>query len=252
MSNSVTIDPANTAAVLDLVKQVEANGGTPPEEKPAQEQKSEGESQESKSESTEKPAGDALESLEIEKQAAPAFTMDSLAEEFAANNGTLTEATKNGLIKALEAGGLDNPAAWIEQFVTGLQYTGAAARDSALALVGGEEGFKAMATWAKASVPEAELAAYNEAVKSKNPHTQKLAVQGMYARFQASGAAPKTPTNSNRVEAGANANAGGIEPVTTNRQVAALVSDPRYATDAAYRAQVDRRIQAGLDAGKRS
>jgi len=107
-------------------------------------------------------------------------------------------------------------------------------RDTGVA--GGEQNFTQIVQWAQ-TLSDAEKTAYNDAVKSGNVAAVKLAVSGMAAKYQQSyGRDPKL--------VGGRASTPGPEAFTSWAQVTKAMSDPRYDSDPAYRAEVENRIAA--------
>jgi len=103
--------------------------------------------------------------------------------------------------------------------------------------VGGAEAYKSMMSWASDNLSEAEINAYNTTVNGKDLEATKLAIAGLNARFKnAEGVEPNL--------------AKGDRPSTSNAsgyrswaEVTAAMSDPRYAKDEAYQADVQAKIK---------
>ena len=150
------------------------------------------------------------------------------SKEFFENDGQLSEETYN----ALEKAGL--PRDLVDSYAAGQQ-----------ALLSSEEGqiksvaqgnYEAMAEWANENLPQEEVEAFDEAVTGGTVSQAKLAVQGLYARYQnAVGAKPKLTQ-------------GGVSGVSTMpfksmQELARAQSDPRYKSgDKAYHEEIDRRL----------
>jgi len=100
--------------------------------------------------------------------------------------------------------------------------------------IGGEESYKAMIEWASENLSEAEQNAYDEVVESGSVDAAKLAVQGLFSRFQSSGKAPNLMQGQ--------AQGSGVVPFNSVAQVREAMSDKRYSQDPAYRKQVEQRI----------
>ena len=150
------------------------------------------------------------------------------SKEFFENDGQLSEETYNVLEKA----GL--PRDLVDSYAAGQQ-----------ALLASEEGqiksvaqgnYDAMAEWANENLPQEEIDAFDEAVTGGTISQAKLAVQGLYARYQ------------NEVGAKPKLTQGGVSGVTTMpfksmQELARAQSDPRYKTgDKAYHEEIDRRL----------
>jgi len=96
--------------------------------------------------------------------------------------------------------------------------------------------YDAMAEWANENLPQEEIDAFDEAVTGGTISQAKLAVQGLYARYQNEvGAKPK-------LTQGAVAGASTI-PFKSIQELARAQSDPRYKSgDKAYHEEIDRRL----------
>src|SRR6056300_524576 len=150
------------------------------------------------------------------------------SKEFFENDGQLSEETYN----ALEKAGL--PRDLVDSYAAGQQ-----------ALLASEEGqiksvaqgnYDAMAEWANENLPQEEIDAFDEAVTGGTISQAKLAVQGLYARYQNEvGAKPK-------LTQGAVAGTSTI-PFKSIQELARAQSDPRYKSgDKAYHEEIDRRL----------
>jgi hypothetical protein len=150
------------------------------------------------------------------------------SKEFFENDGQLSEETYN----ALEKVGL--PRDLVDSYAAGQQ-----------ALLASEEGqikgvaqgnYDAMAEWANENLPQEEIDAFDEAVTGGTISQAKLAVQGLYARYQnAVGAKPKLTQGA--------VNGVSTMPFKSMQELARAQSDPRYKSgDKAYHEEIDRRL----------
>jgi hypothetical protein len=150
------------------------------------------------------------------------------SKEFFENDGQLSEETYNVLEKA----GL--PRDLVDSYAAGQQ-----------ALLSSEEGqiksvaqgnYDAMAEWANENLPQEEIDAFDEAVTGGTISQAKLAVQGLYARYQNEvGAKPKLTQGA----------VSGVStmPFKSMQELARAQSDPRYKSgDKAYHEEIDRRL----------
>lgn len=104
---------------------------------------------------------------------------------------------------------------------------------------GGEENFTRMVQWAASNLSSKEVEAFNKMVDSGDESTVLFAVQGLRAAFEsANGASP-----SRTVQAYA-AQSSGVSGFRSWSEVTQAMSDPRYASDPAYRSDVERRLAA--------
>ena len=151
------------------------------------------------------------------------------SKEFFENDGQLSEETYNTLEKA----GL--PRDLVDSYAAGQQ-----------ALLSSEEGqiksvaqgnYEAMAEWANENLPQEEVEAFDEAVTGGTVSQAKLAVQGLYARYQNEvGAKPKLTQGA--------VNGVSTMPFRSMQELARAQSDPRYKSgDKAYHEEIDRRLQ---------
>jgi len=101
-------------------------------------------------------------------------------------------------------------------------------------LAGGIESYNQMLQWADNNLHPTEADAFNKQIDSLDA-TAELAVAGLYARYQQSeGAMPSLMSGDTNVS---------IEPrYDSLAQITSAMSDPRYETDPAYRAQVAGRL----------
>ena len=150
------------------------------------------------------------------------------SKEFFENDGQLSEETYN----ALEKAGL--PRDLVDSYAAGQQ-----------ALLQSEEGqiksvaqgnYDAMAEWANENLPQEEIDAFDGVVTGGSISQAKLAVQGLYARYQNEvGAKPK-------LTQGAVAGTSTM-PFKSMQELARAQSDPRYKSgDKAYHEEIDRRL----------
>ena len=168
--------------------------------------------------------------LEIAENAVENAGLDfnTLAQEYA-DNGQLGEQS----YKALEDSGI--PKEYVDQFIAGQKAIGAQQTSNVKSMVGGEEAYNEMASWASKNMSDGEKKAYNTAVNSADMDTVKLAVDGLRAKYQAAnGTEPSlmqgkaTPVAEQGFESWA--------------EVTAAMADPRYSKDPAYQEAVKAKI----------
>src|SRR6056300_1796349 len=150
------------------------------------------------------------------------------SKEFFENDGKLSEDT----YKKLEGIGL--PRDLVDSYAAGQQ----ALLQSEEAQIKGVAGdnYDAMAEWANEHLPQEEIDAFDEAVTSGTINQAKLAVQGLYARYQnATGSKPKLTQG--------NLSGSSTMPFKSMQELARAQSDPRYRSgDKAYHEEIDRRL----------
>ena len=97
-------------------------------------------------------------------------------------------------------------------------------------IVGGQEDYNNMVSWASDALPESEIDAFNATMETQDPNMIRLAIQGLNARYR-SEAEPTLMQG----QTGAVSSGGRFE---SNAELTAAMSDPRYSKDPAYRQQV--------------
>lgn len=152
--------------------------------------------------------------------------MDAMSAEYAAEGG-LSENS----YKALEKAGI--PREFVDQYIAGVEAQAEQARNALLNEIGGAETFKAMSNWARANLSASELAEYNQAVESGDFVHARSAVMSLAFRYQK--VAGRTP---NLIQGSAPTG----QAFASVQQLTAAMADPRYASDPAYRADVQNRL----------
>ena len=141
---------------------------------------------------------------------------------------------------ALEGAGFSKDM--VEAYLDGVQYR--AEQDSQLAAkevaaikneFGGEQVYDQMITWAAANLDKGEVDAFNSMLKTSNPHQIRIAVAGIQAAYMNN--APREP----KLVGGRTAKANTTK-FNSTAQVVAAMNDERYATDPAYRQEVQEKL----------
>jgi len=143
------------------------------------------------------------------------------SKEFFENDGKLSEDT----YKKLEGIGL--PRDLVDSYAAGQQ----ALLQSEEAQIKGVAGdsYDAMAEWANEHLPQEEIDAFDEAVTSGTISQAKLAVQGLYARYQNATGATQPKLVQGAVSG------SSTMPFKSMQELARAQSDPRYRSgDKAY------------------
>lgn len=180
----------------------------------------------SKAELKEQPKSD----LDIATKAVDSagLNMETLSEEFA-KDGKLAD----GSYKSLEKAGI--PKEYVDRFIAGQQAIADQQSATVKNLVGGTESYDNMSEWASQNLTETEKQAYNTAVNSKDLEAVKLAVVGLKARYaQSTGSEPQLVEGK--------ASPSGEQGFASWAQVTQAMSDPRYAKDPAYQAEVKNKL----------
>ena len=180
------------------------------------------------SEQVEKKAEDNEE--QVEENTSEAYqAVAEASKEFFENDGKLSEETYNTLEKA----GL--PRDLVDSYAAGQQALQQSEEGQIKSVAQGN--YEAMAEWANENLPQEEVEAFDEAVTGGTVSQAKLAVQGLYARYQNEvGARPKLTQGG--------VNGASTMPFRSMQELARAQSDPRYKSgDKAYHEEIDRRLQ---------
>jgi len=141
---------------------------------------------------------------------------------------------------ALEGAGFSKDM--VEAYLDGVQYR--QAQDSEIAAkevvaikneFGGEKVYSQMMQWAAGNLDKGEQDAFNDMMKTSNPHQIRIAVAGLQAAYMNN--APREP----KLVGGRTARADTTKFKST-AQVVAAMNDERYATDEAYRQEVQEKL----------
>jgi hypothetical protein len=195
--------------------ELEKKLGQAPKEEQAEAEQSEAEA-ENKEEQAEENVSEAYQ------------TIAEASKEFFENDGTLSEETYN----ALEKAGL--PRDLVDSYAAGQQALLQSEEAQIQSVANGQ--YDAMAEWANENLPQEEIDAFDEAVTGGTVQQAKLAVQGLYARYQnATGSTPKLTQGS--------VTGTSTMPFKSMQELARAQSDPRYRSgDKAYHEEIDRRL----------
>ena len=197
--------------------------------------------------------GDTPEVSESKEEAAPANASEIYGEYIGSRldeagvdyQGMNTKWQETGKLedddyKALEGAGFSKDM--VEAYLDGVQYR--AEQDSQLAAkevaaikneFGGEQVYNDMITWAAGNLDKGEVDAFNSMLKTSNPHQIRIAVAGIQAAYMNN--APREP----KLVGGRAAKADTTKFKST-AQVVAAMNDERYATDSAYRQEVQEKL----------
>jgi hypothetical protein len=179
-----------------------------------------------------KPKAEKKESAKAEEASAPEATtgaIDAARNEFA-ENGELSDKA----FDALEAAGL--PRSFVEQYIAGQEAMSIQQAATIQESIGGAGNYEAMAEWASENMADGDLDAFNAIVEGQSVEQARVAVKGLYAQFQAAGG--KGPS----LVQGSTSGDAGVKPFGSTAQVTEAMRDPRYASDPAYRENVEKRM----------
>ena len=190
---------------------------------------------------TEEPASDATDDSSLEIDNTPPTqneTIQKASEEFW-ENGEITDES----YAKLNEMGLSKDI--VDQFAEGMkakqelgQYQVQQLQQEAFNQVGGEDNYRDMSNWAKESLSDADLKAYNDNVNSGDQAKINFAVNGLYAQYSKNNSQPPQSQMS-----GMNAPQGVTGFKNIQEQIQAQ-GDPRYKTDPNFRAEFMERVAA--------
>jgi len=214
MAAKVDENTAKAAAAASPEPVVEAPKDTPKaEEKPTEEPKKAPEENQADA------AKEAVESVGVK--------YDELQAEYA-EKGELSEESYAKLAKV----GFGKEV--VEAFIAGQEALRAAVEARGMEAAGGRERFLQMQDWAKTSMTQGEIEAYNKAVVGTEEEMIQ-AVRGLRSRFESEyGRQPNLLGGSPAGSSG-----GGY---SSRAEMTADMRDPRYAKDPAFRAKVAQRV----------
>ena len=151
------------------------------------------------------------------------------SQEFFNNDGQLSDET----YQKLEGIGL--PRDLVDSYAAGQQALLQNEEAQIKSVAGGD--YDQMAEWANEHLPSEEVDAFDEVVTNGDVQQAKLAVQGLYARYQnATGSRPKTLVQ------GA-VSGSSTMPFKSMQELARAQADPRYRSgDKAYHEEIDKRL----------
>ena len=168
----------------------------------------------------------------VEETSAPEATTGAIEDarnEFA-ESGELSDKA----FDALEKAGL--PRSFVEQYIAGQQAMSVQQAATIQESIGGAGNYEAMAEWASENLADGDLDAFNDIVEGQSVEQARVAVKGLYAQFQAAGG--KGPA----LVQGSTSGDAGVKPFGSTAQVTEAMRDPRYASDPAYRENVEKRM----------
>ncbi len=156
-------------------------------------------------------------------------TIVEASKEFFANDNKLTDET----YKKLEEIGL--PRDLVDSYAAGQQALIQSEESEIKGVAGGE--YDQMAEWANEHLPQEEVDAFDEAVTGGTVQQAKLAVQGLYARYQNANGASQPKLTQGSVTG------SSTMPFKSMQELARAQADPRYRSgDKAYHEEIDRRL----------
>jgi hypothetical protein len=155
--------------------------------------------------------------------------LEKASEEFWYNNGEMSEETYNALEKA------GYPKHIVDSYAEGMAALAEKQQGELNSLTQGN--YESMVEWANENLAQEELNSIQATIVGSDMSMSKLAVQGLYARYQNEvGAKPKLTQGA--------VNGVSTMPFRSMQELARAQSDPRYKSgDKAYHEEIDRRLQ---------
>lgn len=103
-------------------------------------------------------------------------------------------------------------------------------------LGGGKDKFKDVASWAKETKTEADVAAFNEALSGASKVAQQAMLRGLYSEYDSADVGPSGPLHTNTSAPVAS------KGYNTQEEFFKDIGSPEYKNNAAYRAQVEAKM----------
>jgi hypothetical protein len=168
----------------------------------------------------------------------PAF-MAKLTEEYA-KNGDLTPETYTALAGAGVSKELVSDYVQAKMAAAELEgYRAASVTQKVYEACGGKDAVDAACEWARLNETPAAVEALNAQLRSSDPSVVSTVIMGLQAKARSAGSFA------------AGSSGGNPTPVFENEGAwQAAMNDPKYAKDAAYRAEVDARMNLSVKLGK--
>lgn len=155
--------------------------------------------------------------------------LEKASEEFWSNDGEMSEETYDALEKA------GYPKHIVDSYAEGMAALAEKQQGELNSLTQGN--YESMVEWANENLAQEELNSIQDTIAGSDMSMAKLAVQGLYARYQNEvGAKPKLTQGA--------VNGVSTMPFRSMQELARAQSDPRYKSgDKAYHEEIDRRLQ---------
>ena len=123
---------------------------------------------------------------------------------------------------------------YVDKYISGISAHAEAETTKLFNTIGGQDNFSSMSEWMGENLQKTELEAYNNVVSRGSTEEVATLLQGMYSRYQASSGAGTT-----QLQGTVSSSPAGFR---SRGEVMAAMDDPKYATDAAFRADVERKL----------
>lgn len=173
-----------------------------------------------------------VEVEEVEEEMEEADVDFSKYEEEFFEKGTLSKESYNEL---KEKGFSKNI---VDNYITGVKAKADKQAQEVYNITDGEENYTKMIDWADSNLESNEKEAFNQAVTSGNQAQAKFAVEALYGRYaKAEGGQPQRVIKGGKVPQN---NSGSFQ---SRAEVIEAMNSPKYQTDSAYRAEVERKLR---------
>lgn len=127
------------------------------------------------------------------------------------------------------------PRSLVDSWIQGQEALAMSVQGQVFNMVGGQESYQEMVSWAADNLDSREIEAFNMNVESGDAALTQFAVQGLYARYRSEA------TSEPQLVQGQNSNNQG-EAFNSAAELTAAMSDPRYHKDPAYRQAVANKL----------
>jgi len=178
------------------------------------------------------PSDNKTDQLKINQQEAEksiGFSLDNYYNEFA-ETGTLSEKSYGDLAKQ----GLDKQV--VDGYIAGQQALADNHVNSIQSVVGGKDNYENIVKWASDNLSKNEVSAFNQTMDSGTLDQAQLAISGIQAKYNQANNEPSLLAGDK-----ANASTGAYRSVG---EMLRDINDPKYATDSAFRADVEAKVKA--------
>ena len=183
---------------------------------------------------------ESTEPEETEEEAPKFETLTKAAEEY--ENGELSEETIEALSQMDSKDLIKQYLEFYSQSQAQQQAVATSEADTKAIYdsVGGEEAYSEMVGWAAQNLPQDEIDSFNSVTSTGNTAAIKFAVEALANRY-ANSEGYEAPMVTGRKSA------PSVKGYRSNAELARDISDPRYSTDPAFRADVEARLARSGD-----
>ena len=211
-------------------------GGLPdqPQEDDTEEDDEDEEAEDSEAEDSEESDDEDADDID-EQQALDDFDFSDYAEEFA-DNGALTEESRNKIQQEL---GIKDEQLF-DAFLDGIKAQVDDVVSAAYKIVGSKEQYEKVIEWAQENLTEAQAEAFDRTIEDGNFDSFTLQVEGLKARYNAANGS----STGNELSGKPAPTNGGVFESTA--QLSQAIADPRYHSDPAFRRTVEQKLQRSM------